>query len=228
MKTNGIIRRFRLRNISTIHTFLAYIQHIWSIFSHPKCWAVFSLWVISAHFNRIFYRWNNANRSNFQILNIIIIERVIPNFWIGYTKAITALLAGDLPKWIQHSEELFPKAAKCSYSSYGPSGTIQSFDALCLLPLNILNQKIFIIVWFWFIIQLLASILSLLYWYIISNSERLRISILHEKSMKSVPHTRIFHAKHKGHFFVLNQISRNVNPLTFVDLISDLVLDQKD
>ena len=90
---------------------------------------------------------------------------VIPEFWSRYPKAISALLNGDIKNWMFHSELVFPRAAKCTFESYGPSGTIQSFDALCLLPLNILNQKLFIIVWIWYIIQIGLSILNFLLGY---------------------------------------------------------------
>ena len=37
---------------------------------------------------------------------------------------------------------LFPKMSKCNIQIYGPSGTLQRFDALCVLPLNILHDKV--------------------------------------------------------------------------------------
>lgn len=150
---------------------------------------------------------------------------LIPTFWVRYHKAIAALLTGDSNEWTRYSEMLFPKAAKCSYDSYGPSGTLQSFDALCLLPLNILNQKLFIIIWIWYIIQLITSTLSLIYWFVISSSESVRISILQKNSMRSMPQELIALASkkaHLGHFFILNQIAKNTDTLTFVELITDL------
>jgi hypothetical protein len=44
---------------------------------------------------------------------------------------------------------IFPKVTKCTFNFYGPSGTLQSRDGLCALPLNILNDKIFVFLWFW-------------------------------------------------------------------------------
>ena len=46
---------------------------------------------------------------------------------------------------------VFPKMTKCIFHKYGGSGTIQRFDALCVLGMNILNEKIYIFLWFWFI-----------------------------------------------------------------------------
>lgn len=81
----------------------------------------------------------------FQLLNILMLNVIIPEFWSRYSQAISALLTGYPKNWMFHSELIFPRAAKCTYEPYGPSGSIQNFDALCLLPLNILNQKLLII-----------------------------------------------------------------------------------
>ena len=48
--------------------------------------------------------------------------------------------------------KVFPKVTKCSFHKYGPSGTIEIRDGLCVLPLNIINEKIYILLWFWSVI----------------------------------------------------------------------------
>ena len=40
---------------------------------------------------------------------------------------------------------------KCTFHKFGPSGTVQTFDGLCVLPLNIINEKIYVFLWFWFV-----------------------------------------------------------------------------
>lgn len=59
--------------------------------------------------------------------------------------------------------EIFPRLTKCTFHKYGASGSIQKLDALCVLALNILNEKIFIFLWFWFIILAVMSGVALLY-----------------------------------------------------------------
>lgn len=164
---------------------------------------------------------------SFQIVNIILLHMIIPGYWGQYSQAITALFTGDADNWKLHSESLFPKITKCTYEAYGPSGSRQTFDARCLLPLNVLNQKIFVIIWIWYIVQLVVSSLNLLYWIVISYSENVRIYILCQKCITAVPRKSIMHASrkgHLGHFFVLNQISKNTSAYTFVEFMSDLAL----
>lgn len=76
---------------------------------------------------------------------------VFNNFWIEYFPAIRALLNYDLADFAKQSSILFPSQAKCDYFNFGSSGTIQKIDALCLLPQNIINEKIFVFLYFWMI-----------------------------------------------------------------------------
>ena len=49
---------------------------------------------------------------------------------------------------------------------YGPGGSIQNFDGLCVLPVNVLNEKIFLIIWFIFLPLLILTIMEQLIWVI--------------------------------------------------------------
>ncbi|VVC93537.1 unnamed protein product [Leptidea sinapis] len=80
------------------------------------------------------------------------------------------ILSGYIPGWSIYdvwngcSEiEVFPRITKCTFHKFGASGTIQKHDALCVLALNILNEKIFIFLWFWLIILSIVSGLALVY-----------------------------------------------------------------
>ena len=42
--------------------------------------------------------------------------------------------------------KVFPKVTKCTFNKYGPSGTVEKKDGLCVLPVNIINEKSFIFV----------------------------------------------------------------------------------
>jgi hypothetical protein len=53
--------------------------------------------------------------------------------------------------------------SKCHYRQYGPSGTIEKSDILCILPINVINEKIYIIIWFWLVCLALISTLYLFY-----------------------------------------------------------------
>ena len=49
------------------------------------------------------------------------------------------------------------QVTKCTFHKFGPSGTVQRFDGLCVLPLNIINEKIYVFLWFWFVLLSLIT-----------------------------------------------------------------------
>lgn len=167
----------------------------------------------------------------FILTNIWMLQKIIPGFWDHYTAAVLAFLTGDLKNWLYYSEIVFPRVAKCTYESYGPSGSKQKFDAFCLLPLNIMNQKLFVILWIWYIIQVVISFLNLIYWVILLYSRKARIYILYRKTMENVSYQLLLDASHKahfGHFFILYQIAKNTNHTTFIELISELAIQNSN
>lgn len=60
-------------------------------------------------------------------------------------------------------EVIFPRIANCNFFKFGPSGTVQNIDVLCILVQNMLNEKIYLFLWFWFFILTILSVLTLIY-----------------------------------------------------------------
>lgn len=58
---------------------------------------------------------------------------------------------------------VFPRLTKCNFFKYGPSGTIQNVDAMCVLAQNVLNEKIYLFLWIWFFILAVLSAFALVY-----------------------------------------------------------------
>lgn len=55
---------------------------------------------------------------------------------------------------------------------------IERHDAICILPLNVVNEKIYIFLWFWFIILAIMSAITIFYRVIIIFSPRMRVYLL--------------------------------------------------
>lgn len=87
---------------------------------------------------------------------------VFNNFWIEFFPAIRALMRHDFEGFAKESSILFPSQAKCDYYNFGSSGTIQRIDALCILPQNVVNEKIFVFLYFWITFLLLFSLIHLI------------------------------------------------------------------
>lgn len=55
---------------------------------------------------------------------------------------------------------IFPKVTKCDFFKFGPSGSVQKHDALCVMALNVINEKIYVILWFWYSFMIVVTVLS--------------------------------------------------------------------
>jgi len=128
-------------------------------------------------------------------------------------------------------DKVFPKVAKCQFSKYGPSGSVQNHDALCVLPLNIINEKIYIFIYFWFVFLAAVSCVWLLYRLLTIFSHNLRVNIIYARSDRRVPKEMISSAlsnpKHSaverlGDYLMLYLITKNVNPLIIKDVFKTI------
>lgn len=120
----------------------------------------------------------------------------------------------------------FPKVTKCTFHKYGASGTVQKFDGLCVLPLNIVNEKIYVFLWFWFIILSVLSGLTLAYRAAVIAGPKLRLVLLRARSRLSPQEDIELIAKNCqiGDWFILYQLGKNIDPLVYQELVTELAL----
>ena len=64
---------------------------------------------------------------------------------------------------VNPADLIFPKMGSCSFKQYGRSGSIESVETMCILPQNIVNEKIALVIWLWFIILGILTLLSILF-----------------------------------------------------------------
>ena len=129
-------------------------------------------------------------------------------------------------------KQVFPKVTKCTFHKFGPSGTIMRIDGLCILPLNIVNEKIYVFLWFWFILLAVMSGLALLYRLAVVLGSRFRMSLLKTQAhLVSRNEVELVARKCQiGDWFVLCLLSKNIDPLAYKELICDLacLFDDKE
>ncbi|KAK7067145.1 Structural component of the gap junction, partial [Halocaridina rubra] len=97
------------------------------------------------------------------IIQIFITDRFLGGEFMRYGSDVVRISQEPLGTRNDPMDLLFPKVAKCTFQLYGASGSVEKHDGLCVLPLNILNEKIFIFIWFWFIVIAVFTALGLLY-----------------------------------------------------------------
>uniref|UniRef100_T1DI93 Innexin n=1 Tax=Psorophora albipes TaxID=869069 RepID=T1DI93_9DIPT len=187
------------------------------------------------------YFIENINRHNFYAIRFFICE--VLNFInvLGQIYFMDFFLDGefstygsDVVRFTEMEPEergdpmarVFPKVTKCTFHKYGPSGSVQKFDGLCVLPLNIVNEKIYVFLWFWFIILTILTGASLVYRFAVVFMPKVRLYLLRARSRLSA-HDEVELISSKcqlGDWFILYQLGKNIDPLIYKEIISDLSL----
>lgn len=136
--------------------------------------------------------------------------------------------------------KVFPKVTKCTFFKYGPSGGFVKSDGLCVLPLNIINEKIFVFIYFWLIAIAAITGVFLIYRLAVIAGAQIRIALITVKGGKSVkkpdveaildyadPRTdkKLNFVEQLGDWFVLHLICKNIHELVVNDLIKALFND---
>jgi hypothetical protein len=119
---------------------------------------------------------------------------------------------------------VFPKVTKCTFHKFGPSGTVELFDGLCILPLNIINEKIYIFLWFWFIVVSILTGLALIYRITVILIPKLRQTLLGLRAKNVDPYKiqEICSVQTLTDWFMIYQMGKNMDPLIFNSFLEEL------
>ena len=72
----------------------------------------------------------------------------------------------------------FPRIASCDWHRFGSAGEQENINAICVLALNIINDKVFLIIWWWYYILFFLGISRLIFRIVQINSVRLRFYMI--------------------------------------------------
>lgn len=127
---------------------------------------------------------------------------------------------------------VFPKVTKCTFLNYGPSGTPQHLDGLCVLSLNIIIEKIYICLFFWFISVAVLSGVGMLYRAIVIASPEVRLYLLRARARLALADdvNAICRKCQIGDWFLLYQLGKNIDPFIFREILHEMAcrLEGKD
>ena len=125
------------------------------------------------------------------LLNVILTIFTLQLFLKTFLQYLPHLLLHHLvsPLPVTPEERLFPLLAKCSIVNIGPSGSGQTQDALCLLTVNLINQKIFLVIWLWLALLLGTSSLLLVHSFLTALLPSLRRRALTQLAGGLASHT---------------------------------------
>lgn len=133
--------------------------------------------------------------------------------------------------------KVFPKVTKCTFHKYGPSGTVEKNDGLCTLPVNIINEKLFIFIWFWLIFVAVCSGLYLIFRLSTLLAAQMRVGLITVHGGRSCRRSDVeaildpagfTWTENIGDWFLLHLVCKNLNVLLVNDLIRKLHKTDED
>lgn len=162
--------------------------------------------------------------------NIMLLNVFLRGFWWEFWPAMTILLNFDYHNWLMESSRVFPRIARCEFFYSGPTGTIQNLDTLCLLPLNVLNEKIYAFIYMWLLILFVISAVNILYKFLLLICRPLRM-ILVRIWYREVPafqwETILDHGQY-GQWFLFCRIGENLSTNVLCQLADQLYHTQRE
>ncbi|RLU23891.1 hypothetical protein DMN91_004099 [Ooceraea biroi] len=156
---------------------------------------------------------------------IYLLDTFLEGQFRRYGPLVTALVAEENPRdRIDPMARLFPKVTKCTIHTFGPAGSVQTHDALCVLPLNVVNEKIFVVLWFWLVFLAGAGCLAVIYRIIVFSQPWARIYLLRgaARVLERSKAERVVRVFHFGDWFLLHQLAQNVNPIVYRELVNEI------
>ncbi|XP_043200722.1 innexin inx2-like isoform X1 [Amphibalanus amphitrite] len=185
----------------------------------------------------LYYNWGRHNIwaikyvvcETLNLLNIIL-QLIITNQFLGgefmtYGTQVVEFMNYEPQNRSDPMYEIFPRITKCSFHRYGPSGSIERHDALCVLSINILNEKIYLALWFWFLFLLVLTILLMLYRVATLLFKPVRSKLMLGRNARYGSRDTAYFVAEKcdfGDWYLLNTLSRNMNGPVFAEVLKKL------
>jgi hypothetical protein len=126
---------------------------------------------------------------------------------------------------------VFPTEVSCTIPNVGAAGGEQEHNGLCVLTQNVINEKLYLALWFWYACLIPISIIFVFYRLITIFFDGVRFALIYSKVRHKYDKTikssleYILDKAQLGDWFVLYQLSKNVNPYFFREFIKELALD---
>lgn len=143
------------------------------------------------HHNGYYYYYMMCEFLNFfnVVLQMYLVDAFLGGAFSTYGLDVLKYSEMDQRERVDPMIAVFPRMTKCTFHRYGASGDVQRHDALCILPLNIVNEKIYIFLWFWFVFLAVISAVILIYRLAIIFYPELRYVTIRSRAQLSDRHS---------------------------------------
>ncbi|CAB3379383.1 Hypothetical predicted protein [Cloeon dipterum] len=158
--------------------------------------------------------------------NIFFVNRFLGGAFLDYGTKVLQFSEMDQENRTDPMIAVFPRVTKCTFHKYGPSGSIQTHDTLCILALNILNEKIYIFLWFWFILLAVVTSVAMLLSAAVILIPNIRESAIRRKykplnNANNVP--TLIRKTQLGDFLIVYLLGQNVSETVYTEVMEEVI-----
>ncbi|XP_048772745.1 innexin unc-9-like [Ostrea edulis] len=164
----------------------------------------------------------------------VICQFFILNAFMGhgfYSAYGLEVLQGLANNWEINESPRFPRVTLCDFD-IRQLQNLQRWTVQCVLPINLFNEKIFIFLWFWFVLVAIVTCGNFLFWVWRVLVKQNRVAYikkflkvrdeLHGEDDKKVCRQFADQYLRDDGLFVLRIIARNTNAILLTDLVLNL------
>ena len=184
--------------------------------------------------NEYFYTFIGCETSNIIILitNYYLINNFLGGRFTKYGVEVVEFSMKDPDVYADTFNPMcdaFPTLVNCQTRDFGVEGTVQRKSILCILSQNIINEKIYLFLWWWFLVLFVVSIFVVASRVITILSPVYRreeiLRRMRTKSKKDIIDDIKDHWNGLGavgNWFILCQIGKNSNAYFFRQFLNEL------
>lgn len=128
----------------------------------------------------------------------------------------------------------FPTEVSCTVPNIGAAGGGQMHNGLCVLSQNIINEKMYLVIWFWLVFLMVLSVPFVFCRLCTVFFDYVRFAVLVSRAgHTNDPDVRqaikyVLDRGYAGDWFLLHQLSKNVNQYFFREFIKELRNDLRE
>lgn len=151
------------------------------------------------------------------VAQIYVVDQFLGGFFTTYGMDVIHYAQMEQDERFDPMVRVFPRMTKCTFHRFGSSGDVQTHDALCILPLNIINEKIYIIMWFWFVFLAIVTGFWLVFRALTFVKVELRFRVLKRRANLTNQKMLRFVVANSdaGDWFVLSMMCKNMDSQWF-------------
>jgi hypothetical protein len=155
---------------------------------------------------------------------MFLLDRFFDGTFITFGIEVLSFADRDQEDRIDPMVYIFPRMTKCTFHKFGTSGEIEKHDALCILPLNIFNEKIYIFLWFWMLSLAFLTLLVVIYRVLICFSSTFRAYLMkiRYRRVKDECVDIIIEKTLVGDWFLLYLLGQNVESMIYKEIVHEL------